>query len=300
MGCRMTMNLVDKPSLAIVIPAYKDRFLQETLESIAAQTDKEFVVYIGNDAGSPQIPGIVETFSDRMNIVYHYFPNNLGCIDLVAHWERCIDLIQDEEWVWLFSDDDVMGQRCVESFRQMIEREGNHDIYHFDVKQIDERGLVVDAATATCFPDVISVPLFAKKRTENKINSFVVEFILRKSRFIDEGRYQKFDLAWGSDVATCIKVGHPNGIRNIPGEYVYWRASSLNISPNNSQAMIARKLGAFVEYVNWLVSFSKDRRLGVRINPIGLYLRRLLSFRFRVRFIQVFRDIYSIHKNVGK
>lgn len=37
--------------LAIVIPAYKGRFLKETLDSIAVQAHKdEFVLYIGDDA----------------------------------------------------------------------------------------------------------------------------------------------------------------------------------------------------------------------------------------------------------
>lgn len=34
--------------LAIIIPAYKPRFLQETLDSIAKQNNHEFTVYIGD------------------------------------------------------------------------------------------------------------------------------------------------------------------------------------------------------------------------------------------------------------
>ncbi|MGG6497695.1 UNVERIFIED_CONTAM: glycosyltransferase, partial [Bacteroidetes bacterium 56_B9] len=30
--------------VAIIIPAYKSRFLQQTLDSVAAQTDKDFTV----------------------------------------------------------------------------------------------------------------------------------------------------------------------------------------------------------------------------------------------------------------
>jgi hypothetical protein len=36
--------------LAIVIPYYKIRFFEATLQSVAIQTDKRFKVYIGNDA----------------------------------------------------------------------------------------------------------------------------------------------------------------------------------------------------------------------------------------------------------
>lgn len=36
--------------LAIVIPYYKITFFEDTLESLAHQTDKRFKVYIGDDA----------------------------------------------------------------------------------------------------------------------------------------------------------------------------------------------------------------------------------------------------------
>ena len=47
--------------LAIIIPAYKPRFLQETLDSIAKQNNHEFTVYIGDDAS----PYPLETIVDR-------------------------------------------------------------------------------------------------------------------------------------------------------------------------------------------------------------------------------------------
>ena len=36
--------------LAIVIPYYKIAFFEETLKSLANQTNKQFIVYIGDDA----------------------------------------------------------------------------------------------------------------------------------------------------------------------------------------------------------------------------------------------------------
>ena len=43
--------------LAIVIPYYKLTFFEATLQSLADQTDKRFMVYIGDDASleSPDI-----------------------------------------------------------------------------------------------------------------------------------------------------------------------------------------------------------------------------------------------------
>lgn len=45
--------------MAIVIPAYKGRFLKETLDSIAVQAHKdEFVLYIGDDASPERLDKI--------------------------------------------------------------------------------------------------------------------------------------------------------------------------------------------------------------------------------------------------
>lgn len=71
--------------LAIVIPAYKGRFLKETLDSIAVQAHKdEFVLYIGDDASPERLDKIVESYQNKVNLVYHRFSENMGGKDLVA------------------------------------------------------------------------------------------------------------------------------------------------------------------------------------------------------------------------
>ena len=83
--------------LAIIIPYFKLTFFEETLKSLANQTDKIFKVYIGNDA-SPENPKIVlEKYENKLNFKYKKFETNLGSFSLVKQWERCIDLIEDEE-----------------------------------------------------------------------------------------------------------------------------------------------------------------------------------------------------------
>ena len=83
--------------MAIVIPAYKGRFLKETLDSIAVQAHKdEFVLYIGDDASPERLDKIVESYQNKVNLVYHRFSENMGGKDLVAHWERCIQLAADK------------------------------------------------------------------------------------------------------------------------------------------------------------------------------------------------------------
>mgnify|MGYP002244198269 FL=1 len=65
--------------MAIVIPACKGRFLKETLDSIAVQAHKdEFVLYIGDDASPERLDKIVESYQNKVNLVYHRFSENMG------------------------------------------------------------------------------------------------------------------------------------------------------------------------------------------------------------------------------
>ena len=96
-----------KDALAIIIPAYKPDYLAETLESLTKQTNKDFIVYIGDDASPYDLKSIVDEFSSKLNIVYKRFEDNLGSKSLTKQWERCIEL-SNEDWVWLFSDEDLL------------------------------------------------------------------------------------------------------------------------------------------------------------------------------------------------
>lgn len=64
--------------LAIIIPAYKARFLQETLDSIAKQNSHEFTVYIGDDASPYPLKTIVDHYKNKFDIIYHRFEQNMG------------------------------------------------------------------------------------------------------------------------------------------------------------------------------------------------------------------------------
>lgn len=54
--------------LSIVIPYYKITFFDQTLKSLATQTDKRFKVYIGDDA-SPEPPiDLLENYKGNLTL----------------------------------------------------------------------------------------------------------------------------------------------------------------------------------------------------------------------------------------
>src|ERR1700733_4289836 len=122
--------------LAVVIPAYRAKFLEATLESIAAQTDKRFHVYIGDDASSEPIENVAKQFQGKISLTYRHFDENLGRTSLTKQWHRCIELSR-EPWVWLFADDDMMEPNCVASFYKTLEVSSAFDVYRFNTIVVD-------------------------------------------------------------------------------------------------------------------------------------------------------------------
>lgn len=251
--------------LAIVIPAYKSAFLEQALESIANQSDKNFRLYIGDDCSPQELEDIVEKYKDSIDLVYHRFETNLGGRDLVAQWERCIAMTEGEPYIWLFSDDDVMDSKCVARFNALPKDIKDNSIIHYDVRVIDENSELINETPE--FPKKLSAESYLDEKLHGRIVSYVVEFIFPRKIYEEAGGFQNFDLAWGSDFMTWIKMAAkaPNGIVTISDEAskVNWRSSGENISPNKSREIVIRKNRSLIENAVFIKSLIKNGE----INP---------------------------------
>ena len=249
--------------IAIVIPAYKDAFLEATLKSLVRQTNKNFVVYIGDDASPYQIENVVRKYSTQIDVVYHRFSSNLGGRDLVGQWERCISLTQDESWIWLFSDDDEMDDNCVEKFYENINKNKKDELVHFNVNVIDENSKKINESV---FPEKMDSYTFALSKFRGRIKSFVVEYVFSRNLYEQVGGFQRFDLAWNSDDATWVKMSRVTGIRTIDDARVNWRKSSLNISPNTmDESIVRRKIKADLDYVRYINQLFPSSRCNFKL-----------------------------------
>lgn len=235
--------------LAIVIPAWKSDYISAAVDSILQQSCADFHLYIGDDASPNRIAEVLGARLKDKRITYHQFSENIGRTDLVAQWERCIDLVGDEEWIWLFSDDDLMDKCCVEVLQKQFEASIDADLLRFPVSCIDANGNVVREFV---FRQPPTPKAFLELRWRNEMDSFVVEYVFRKSAFIKRGRFQKFDLAWGADDATWMKMMEKRPPLYLPQGRVFWRKSGLNISSNEKDEKLAtRKVKARLGFLRW-------------------------------------------------
>ena len=266
-----------KGSLAVIIPAYKSEFLDKTLDSLDRQTDKNFTVYIGDDASPYPIWNTVSRWTGRLKIIYRRFEDNLGGTSLTAHWNRCLDMIADEEFFCMFSDDDIMEENCVAAFRKALKKYPNHDVYHFDISIIRSDGSLDRECNS--FPAEIAADEFFARLYMKEIDARMPEFIFRTDNFRKCGGFVEFKKAFRSDNATVMTCAAERSIRTTSEEKarILWRESGINVSCIKTAGHLMELSDANIAFFSWthrhFRSLGKKYPLPIKVETISiLYL----------------------------
>lgn len=239
--------------LAIIIPAYKGEYLDKTLNSLSRQTDQRFTLYIGDDNSPYPLKDIIDQYSNQLDIVYHRFDNNLGHTNLIHHWERCIEMMNNEPYFCMFSDDDLMDPLCVSSFYQTLGKGTDCDVYHFNIDLINAEDKIIKHCTP--FPSWISSEDFLRKLYTYQIDARMPEFIFRTEHFKKAGGFINFDLAYRSDNATVVACAHHKGICTFSNGRVFWRDSGTNLSASKQTELRVRRTQASIHFFEWLQQY---------------------------------------------
>jgi glycosyltransferase involved in cell wall biosynthesis len=234
--------------LAIIIPYYKLTFFNDTLKSLANQTDKRFKVYIGDDASIENPEVLINSYRDKFDFVYHRFEENLGSISLTKQWERCIELSKNEEWIMILGDDDYLEETVVSLWYE------NHhlfdkktDVIRFATKMVVQKNNEIS--------NKFEHPIWEKatdaylRKFNHLTRSSLSEYIFSKKTF-NKYHFYNYPLAWNSDDQAWLDFSDNKSIFTINESVVYVRLSSSNISgktdnfllKNNSQILFYKKL----------------------------------------------------------
>ncbi|SHG07016.1 Glycosyltransferase involved in cell wall bisynthesis [Flavobacterium segetis] len=235
--------------LAIIIPYYKLTFFEDTLKSLANQTDQRFNVYIGDDASIENPSNLLEKYIRKFNIVYKRFDSNLGGTSLTKQWERCIDLSRNEEWIMILGDDDVLGENVVESFyenlSEIIKEESN--LVRFASQLIDGIGEIF--SNVFLHPKLETAKSSYWRKLKRKTRSSLSEYIFKRNIYL-QFKFRQYPLAWNSDDMAWLMFSDFKDIYTINSTVVLVRQTHLSISgkkdnlkeKNTSQLMFLKDL----------------------------------------------------------
>lgn len=236
--------------LAIIIPAYKVSYLSEALNSLANQTNRNFNVYVGDDFSPEDISSVCRKYENRISINYHRFETNLGGINLVKQWERCVSRMGDEKWIWLFSDDDIAEPNCVAKFYDTIDvTKGFYDVYRFNTCVIDKSNNFLSAAEES--PTLENAMDLAINILLWKRGNSMPDHIFKKEKYIELNGFVDFEYAQSSDWATSINFAYDKGLYTISGPKVKWRYSDDNVSAQATKKNMLLILG-YIQFLKWI------------------------------------------------
>jgi hypothetical protein len=236
--------------LAIVIPYYKIDFFEETLQSIATQTNKNFTLYIGNDA-SPNSPlPLIQKYFKDTDYKYFDYQENLGGKNLAMQWERILENVS-EEWFQILGDDDMLYYDFVEKFYQSLNflDQQSINVLKFPIEIIDANNVTIRKFS---FENTIIDPRdFLISKIEHKSLSSLSENIFRAEAY-SKYKIKQFPLAWHSDDYMIFEYAENNKILYIKDTYVLVRMSEKNISSMTDNVDV--KHMATSEFFNYIIA----------------------------------------------
>jgi glycosyltransferase involved in cell wall biosynthesis len=277
--------------LAIVIPYFKIIFFEETIKSLANQTDKRFNLYIGDDA-SPEDPSqLLESYKNKLNFVYHRFDENLGSNSLVKQWNRCIGLTQDEEWIMILGDDDYLSNNVVESWNEnYITFYAKSNLIRFASKILNQNLNV--ASEAYQHPTWEKAVKSFWRKYNNETRSSLSEHVFTRSSYKKYG-FKNFPLAWNSDDCAWLDFSDNKPIYTINKSTVFVGISNSNISGKDDN--ISLKKDSYIAFYKYLI--SKKTKLFSK-NELRLFMYRFEFEILRQRHLTISEWLYLFYNYI--
>lgn len=243
-------------SLSIIIPYFKPNFLQRCLKSLEQQSNKNFQIFIFDDASPDDPGGIIDPYKVVLEITYHRFEENVGSRSLAAHWNRCIDRLPYSEWVQILGDDDFLDRNCIEDFFHNLKEinEHNANIIRFSSVTVDANNYMLSRIHD--HPSIENSTDFIFNKIQGKSRSSLSEHIFR-TQIVKEKKFKHFPLAWHSDDLALLEFSDFGNIFSINSSKVFVRYSNVSIS--GKKDLSKRKNVASFLFYSYLVRYYPEQ-----------------------------------------
>lgn len=235
--------------LGIIIPFYKLTYFEETFLRLCSYNNK-LKIYIGNDSSISSPEDIIYKHGVGKNIIYKIYDERLGHICPAKHWNRCVNMVSDEEWLWILPDDDLPSQNCVAEFYRALEdgKLENVNVVRIPLNVIDRHGHIIKKSSSN--PLYENNYEFYSRLLHGQTESSLGDNIFRRSALEKAGGFVDFPRGWGSDHATVLKAASGGLIYCMQNASFGFRMSGENISSDRTDG--AEKMAARVLFAKWL------------------------------------------------
>lgn len=271
---------------SVTIPAYKDKYLKETIDSVLAQTYQNYEIVIVNDASPYDLDSIVSQYNDPR---IRYFKNekNCGAKDVVDNWNICLSHATGEYLICM-GDDDKLTPRCLQDFSDLIEKYPKLDLFHARSEIIDDDSNLVSVLEER--PEWESV----YSLMYNPRNTHLGDWLFKTETLRKNGGFYKLPYGWQSDDISAFIAAEKHGVANTKDVGFQYRGNALSIS--HDLTCIEDKIEAVRFSVKWRLAFVADKHLDNSEDPKLIELIRRDAILYEHREIDDMVE-FDIRKN---
>lgn len=229
---------------SFVLPAYKGKYLRESIGSILAQDYTDFELIVVDDCSPDSIREIVDSYDDK-RVSYYRNEQNIGGKDLVAQWNHCLEYAKGD-YVILATDDDLYEPNFLSTFVPLIEKYPDVNLFRARILQVDSRNEIkyIDS----CYKEYLS-PVEFRYHLMHGMKGGIPQYIFKRSALVEKGGFVNFPKAWASDDATALMMSD-RGVVTSQEHLVRFRWSDINISGDSKYGL--EKFMARLQFSRWL------------------------------------------------
>lgn len=241
--------MVKDITFSVTIPAYKDRYLKETIDSVLTQTYQNYEIVIVNDASPYDLDHIVSQYDDTR---IRYFKNekNCGAKNVVDNWNICLSHATGE-FVMCIGDDDKLTPRCLQDFADLIEKYPKLDLYHARSEIID------DDSNFVCLLEKRPEWESVYSLMYNPRNTHLGDWLFRTETLRKNGGFYKLPYGWQSDDISAFIAAASHGVANTQEIGFQYRGNGLSIS--HDLTCIEDKIEAVHHAIKWRLDFISKK-----------------------------------------
>ena len=235
--------------VSFCIPAYKGKYIKETIDSLLAQTLQEIEIIVADDRSPDNLGKILSEYKDP-RIRYYLNEENLGGRNPMYNYNKAFSFATGEYSV-IAGDDDLYHSQYAEKMLKLAESHPEVDIFHCRIGIIDGKGKLTKIGDL--WPEYESCADYLYSRGVRRSAQTMPEFFVRTSALKAIGGMVEMPLAWYSDDATWFFLAKEKGIVATPEVLFHWRYSGINISSRFD--VTEKKVIAGEKFKEWLRNF---------------------------------------------
>lgn len=265
-----------KITFSIVIPAYKNIYLEEAIDSCIKQSYENWELIIVDDNSPNDLIKVINQFKDK-RIKYYRNKSNCGAINVVDNWNICLKHATGDYTICM-GDDDCLLPNCLESYLTIIEKYPNLNVYHTRTEIIDEKSNFTTLQEDR--PDWESVYSMIWHRWNGRIQ-YIGDFLYKTEFLKQNNGFYKLPLALFSDDITAFMAAKQTGCANVHLPSFQYRVSKHTITnTGNEQIMAEAAILAKKWFEEFLLYKPKD--------PLDLKYHQLLNNEINLYFKKFF------------